>query len=62
VLGLSCCVVVRDAGRCQGIKGRATEYVLFYFITSVMILNFIYAETVYMNVVILCTEKFILEY
>jgi hypothetical protein len=29
----------------------------FYFITSVMIINFIYAEIVYMNIVTFCTEK-----
>jgi hypothetical protein len=33
-----------------------------YFIASVMIIHFIYAETVYMNTVTFCIEKFILIY
>jgi hypothetical protein len=31
-----------------------------YFITSIMIIHFIYAETVYMNMVTFCIEKCIL--
>jgi hypothetical protein len=47
-------MVVRDAGRCQDIKVMLLN-VSFYFITLVLIINLIYAEIVYMNIMTFCT-------
>jgi hypothetical protein len=45
---------------CQGKKSGLPN--MSYFITSVMIIHFIYAETVYMNIVTFSIEQFILIY